>query len=320
MADRIWVIAGAGAVGRPMGLALERAGESVAFLPRKGRTPDATEFSLHHIRDKSKAGLQPRWIDEVPTMEALAGLLVCVRSDQLPGFLEERAGEIRALGRGAPVIYFQPGFRDRTRVEEALPHATIIQGNPGFLSYIQDRVTHYWTPRGSKTMLSPLRGERAPALADHLTRLFLAGGLPATLVPDLASAVQAPFAFAMPYLAALEPHDYSLDRLAEDRRLVDLATDAGFEALEIGRAISNSPPWWTGVLRHLPAAIIRGIVPFALHRLRGEPRKMWELHAGKLRQQTRGMVGDLVAEAEVRGMPTAALRRLSQEVWGEVPG
>ena len=67
MSSKLYLIIGAGAVGRPFGFGIARAGGRVAFLARKGsKKPAQADFPLVEARSGKEEHLEARWLSEMP--------------------------------------------------------------------------------------------------------------------------------------------------------------------------------------------------------------------------------------------------------------
>ncbi|MEW6775828.1 MAG: 2-dehydropantoate 2-reductase N-terminal domain-containing protein [Bdellovibrionota bacterium] len=314
MAISPWLIAGPGAVGRLYALALREAGEDVKLLYRKNsskKPPSAFEF-FETSKKQKKTLSSLEWTNKIP--ENARAVLLCVRTDNLEDFLAERRDEILANPK-VPIVFFQPGFHDREKIEKALKGISLAQGNPGLLAYFEGEVLRYWIPTGVATVVSPVSGETA-ALLQELTQKLTRGGVRAKVVRDVAGAFQAPFALGMPLIAAWQEKDFDEKRLAKDGELLRLAAAAGKEGLAVGRAISN-PPAWTAALSLVPSFVLARGVGFLLSITgKNEMISMWKTHASKIREQTREMIGDLIRDGRAKGLPVGSLEKLQMRVWG----
>src|SRR3990172_6747056 len=315
MSSKLYLIIGAGAVGRPFGFGIARAGGRVAFLARKGsKKPAQADFPLVEARSGKEEHLEARWHSEMPPEEDLAAILICIRADQLDGALSDFGSEIAAR-KSVPVVFFQPAFHDREKIEKACPGVPLVQGNPGILSYFEGEAVHYWVPPAVKTVLGPISPKALDAAGD-LAALMSRGGFGAKVVKDVPAAIHVPFAFAMPILAAFEHAGFSWDALLADRSLLKKAAETGREAAAIARTMVPQSAPWTGLLPYMPAGLLAFLLPLGMRFLDDFTKTMWRVHATKLTDQTRAMIGELIGDGKARNLPTAKLEALRAQVWG----
>lgn len=322
MDPKTWVVVGPGAVGQVLALALQRAGERPLLLGRK--TPKArkgkTRTGPGRIRDEDEGVpavlAEETFVTEFPAAPPRA-VILAVRSDQLPGCLAEWGEDIRRSG--APLIFLQPGFSDRERIEKAIPTNSLVQGNPGFLAYFEPEGTlRYWTYAMVPTLLAPVRGPGAGELVRDFRHILRLGRLPARRTADVAADVQALVAWVVPYLAALQEVGYSFDELCDRPDLLELAARAGDEG---HRAACETMPrvgWIPRIPGWIPPVVSATAARFVLGLLDARLRAMWEVHAAKIQDQTREMVEELIQRAAGRGLATPHLIHLHDLVWSEL--
>ncbi|GGL03537.1 hypothetical protein [Nocardia jinanensis] len=108
-------------------------------------------------------------------------------------------------------------------------------------------------------------------------------------------------ALIIPYIAALQPANWSLPVLRAD---ITPAAEAGAEATAIvaaqtGGSRSRAPKWAVRLIRRLLPAL----TPF-------DPDRYLNVHFTKVADQTELMLDGWIAEGESLGLPVARLRRL----------
>ncbi|MEW6777203.1 MAG: 2-dehydropantoate 2-reductase N-terminal domain-containing protein [Bdellovibrionota bacterium] len=301
-AEKTWLVVGAGAIGQPYGLALAEAGGKVAFLARRGaRKPAAARFLLRDDRSGREKTLEAPWLSEIPPAENLRGILLCTRSDQLDGALEDFSAAIAAR-KGVPLFFFTLAFHDREKIAEACPGVPLVLGNASIISHLEGERVRYWLPP-MPTFISPLSPGALPGARD-LARAMRKGGVRAMVVKK--SPAPAYYALSMPMLAALRK-----SRLSPGARdLYRLAAEAGKEGIVIHRRVFQSTPFGMGALRFIPASPAAQVVSGILGFMSDPARARYFALADKLGEQTVGMIDELIGDGKEAGLPTEKLEAI----------
>ncbi|HEX3759046.1 MAG TPA: 2-dehydropantoate 2-reductase N-terminal domain-containing protein [Kofleriaceae bacterium] len=310
------LVVGAGAVGQPYGLHLQRGGAEVAFFVRdKYRAAAERGFDLYRLRG---GRAEPVRLDGCAVVSR-ADEVAARRFDQVyltvssPALHGPWLAELIAAAGDATIVSLQPGPDDRAVLLAAGVSAErLVAGMITLISYAAPLPGETRFPRPGMAYFlppmapSPLSGPRDRAAA--VVAALRAGQLPARLHPDVPRQSAFPTAILMPLLAALESAGWSLGELVRGRELAR-GTQAAREALAVVAATTGwRPPLGARLvlrpwLLRLGLAIARRVLPLPLEIYLRE-------HFTKVHDQTVEFMAALVAKGRRAGVEVATLDSL----------
>jgi ketopantoate reductase len=291
------LILGAGAVGQVIGTHLRLSGCDVTFWVRESQK-EALEnkgLTLFNVKTETELHISaPQVITRVSQDAKYDALFICVRSDQLDTALSEIKTQLPAL-EDLVVIPIQPGRDDGLKTFRALPEAIIVPMCPGFAAYFGDNRVEYWAPKMIPSLVGPPFNETLH-VRDEIVRLLSQGGVPAKGVNDLEAEVRFPSAALQVLLGAFHLADYSLKRLGQNKKLLNLTAQAVREAMEIVKRDLGFIPIKYKPFEHISAESLQALL-WSMDRsaLSEFFTKMWGVHAPKIHTQTYRHLDDLVA-------------------------
>ncbi len=312
------LIVGAGAVGQVYGRHLRLGGAEIGFLVRSQYAAQARGgFDLYPLnrRDPRRAPVRFEDFSVVTSPKEAAAsrwdaVVLCVSSTALRAgpWLEELAPRIG----DATLVALQPGLDDREFALRFVPESRVVTGLIGIVSYLAPLPGEivprpgvaYWLPPLSETPFSG-PADRARAMAEAFRR----GGLSSRIRNNVTELMAFGAAALNLHIVALECAGWSLRGLRRGGRL-RLANRAVREAVAIAaRRLAVPEPLWIRLLwpMHARWAMILGerVAPLDLE-------TYLRVHFTKVGDQTRLLLRTYIELASRYGLPSAALRRLSQ--------
>lgn len=317
---RVLVI-GAGAVGLVYGAHLAEGGASVALFVRERRRQEAQAgYALTRVSMRRPRATRTFVPESVVASEAEVRsfdpdqVWVATATDALTE--PWLAGLVAACPR-AIVVFLQPGGDALDRMRALVPdERRRVRGAIAMASWHAPLegsadAREVATPPGYAYLLPPLgaSGFEGPRSGEVIAALRR-GGCPASRAEVTVSLARGS-AVLLPHVAALEVAGWSLSRLGT-RPIAALAAEASREALAIACArIEVRTPLARIALRawvtRLGARLAARVAPFDLE-------AYLRVHFLKVRAQTLLLLGEYVRDAEVRGLPSRALRALRERL------
>jgi 2-dehydropantoate 2-reductase len=300
-------VIGAGALGAVYGVRLAtRTKTSVTFVVRPARVASTDPLVIELVRGDLRETLaSPARAAAVPADADV--VLLAVGTEDLDA--------IRAplVTTHAPIVVLTPMLpRDHARMRGVYGDR-VLAALPSVVSYTRsDGVVRYWLPPVATRIDEPRAGGHADAvraLAASLTE----AGLPARLELGVHETNPATTVCFIPLGMALSLAG-SLDALARDAELVDLARRACAEGVALGRSIGR--PEIVGPLSPLVARpLLLGAAARVLRRFSPEAVFYAEEHFGrKLRAQHLVMAREMRALAAEKGVAHAAIDALAAKI------
>lgn len=317
------LIVGAGAVGQVYGRHLQKAGVIVDVFVRPRRREEAQQgYRLYRMSFLSKAKeqdvFQPEKVlttAEEAAEQAYDFVWLCTSTTGLEKGLEGELGALLVNIGDAKVIVFQPGPQVPALLRRHLPKGRWIDGGISLVSYqaplagepedgIVEEGVAYILPGPS-----PFSGPGA----ETVVKLLRKGGMPAQTVDGARITMAFGSATLMPTVVALEGAGWSLREFRRSvwaKRAADAATEA--RAITEGLEEQSQPAplalLGPGVLR-LTALVAPAVAPFDL-------QTYLRYHFVKVRDQSEGIIEELIAAGKTQGRATDALRELQEAVFG----
>jgi len=306
------LIVGAGAVGQVYGLALQRAGNKVAFLVKPAHAAGARSgFTLYRLGRGAPAAEPFKDFGVYTSADEARGerwdqVWLAVSGTAIHGHWLE---EVVAATGDATVVSLQPGTAGRERVGP-LAVERLVTGVIAFIAYqaplpgetrIPTSGIAYWYPPGP----SPFAGStgRVAPIVEALRR----GGCPAKAVASTDAPSTFGSALMVSFIASLDAVGWDWERLKAGDPLA-LATRVWREAVVIGaRRIGVTPPFWArfvgpGAMR-LAMWVLPRFIPIDLPTYVG-------YHFTKVGDQTRAHIDGMIRDGGGFGLPVVALREL----------
>ncbi|HEY9841061.1 MAG TPA: 2-dehydropantoate 2-reductase N-terminal domain-containing protein [Candidatus Obscuribacterales bacterium] len=291
------LILGAGAVGQVIGTHLRLSGCDVTFWVRASQR-EALEnkgLTIYNVKTETELHISaPQVVTRVPADSKYDALFICVRSDQLDAALAQVKEEIPAL-EDLVVIPIQPGRDDGLKTFRALPEAIVVPLTPTFSAFFGENRVDYWAPKWMPTLVGPPFNETLH-VRDEIVRLLSQGGIPAKGVNDLEAEVRFPSAALQVLLGAFHLSDYSIKKLSQNKKLLQLTAQGVRESAEIVKRDLGFIPVKFKALEHISAETIQALLWSMEHSpLSDFLDKMWGVHARKIHEQTFRNLDDLLA-------------------------
>lgn len=307
------LIFGAGAVGRVVGAHLRLTGLNVSFFvrPQHQDALKKTGINLYNLKHRTEMRLSaPQLITELPEDKEFDLVVLAVRSDQLEHAIETLKPYYE--NKEGIIVSLQPGRKDMIKLLDAFPHIVIVPGEPGFAAYLEaDRVEYQhrgWLP----TLIGAPLNETLH-IRNAIVALFNEGGIPTKGVNDIEAEIRVPFSAGMPLLAAFNLSHYSFKALRDNPKLLSLTAQAMREAVQIIKKETGFIPVKYKLFEHINPKMLSSILYTLENFAPVSMRKMWDLHARKIEDQTYQMLDDLVelGERHFKGKNTDALSTLA---------
>lgn len=307
------LVVGAGAVGQTYGRALQRAGAEVDFLVKRsyekscrngftlyahqiGRTPAPERWNHFGVLTSAQEVGKCRW-DQV---------WLCVSSTALKGpWLDELLPQVA----GATIVALQPGLRDREYLLQRVPEDCLVTGLITLIAYqtplpgesLEPGVAYFFPPLAPNPFSGPKVRTR------EVVDLLSGGGCPAAVHANVLKVAGIGSGIMMPYIAALEAEEWSLDQLARSD-LIKTASGAAKESIEVAcRYLGVAPP----MLRHLLGpALMRPLLKTAPKIMPFDLEVYLKYHFTKVGDQTREMLKTTVQVGHEQKVGVAKLEAL----------
>ncbi|MGZ3424208.1 MAG: ketopantoate reductase family protein [Polyangiales bacterium] len=245
-------------------------------------------------------------------------VLVAVRVDQLEG---ELLAKLAAAGGPSDriVVVLAPLLPPRLKVlREALGDRLVV-AMPGVISYEPEphqteRRVRYWTPQASPTVLEDrAEGDPRRAKIHALCEAMRAAQLPCHLSRTIASVNAATTIAFFPMLTGIAAAGGSIDRMLEDRKLLDLGLEATKETRALAKGLGELPSWASLFFGFMSPWTVRAGIKLGRSRA-PEAFTYLEKHFGtKLAGQNAAMFREIEALAAERGVKIDAVRKLAQK-------
>lgn len=291
------LILGAGAVGQVIGTHLRLSGCDVTFWVRESQREalESKGLTIYNVKTETELHISaPQVVTQVPAEAKYDALFICVRSDQLDAALNQIKEGIHSLD-DLVVIPIQPGRDDGLKTFRALPEAIVVPLTPSFSSFVGENRVEYWAPKWLPTMVGPPFNETLH-VRDEIVRLLSQGGIPAKGVNDLEAEVRFPSAALQVMLGAFHLSGYSLKKLGQNRKLLNLTAQGVREATEIVKRDLGFIPVKYKALEHLSTETLQALLWSMEHSpLSDFLDKMWGVHAPKIHEQTFKHLDELMA-------------------------
>lgn len=314
------LIVGGGATGQVYGYHLAQAGVEVVYYLKPRHAAEAEQgFTLHrfglvgHRGYKIFEGYDVYTTPEEVERDRFDQIWLCISSPAL------RSGVVDDLDEVQPEalwVMLQPGLDDREYMLERLPEERLVSGMIGLVAYqaplpdedLWPEGVAYWFPPTSPSLFSGPRGE---LVANYLQK----GGMPAGVRPDVASIANYGSAVLIPFVVALEVHEWSMSWLRKTGETLDhLCAAIGEIFTAVKKQTGASPP---SGLPLLTKSWVWKMGLFAAPVLSPFPIEPYlEYHFSKVREQSEQLIDDFVALCEEHGVAATRLRAL-RDLWYE---
>lgn len=302
-------VIGAGALGSVYGVCLARRGDvDVTFVVRPSRVGSKEPIVIERVRGNR------RELVDAPVRSAVvppdADVIVLTVGTEDLDALRDPLGTSQA-----PIVILTPMLpREWSRVREAYGDRALA-ALPSVVAYArkEDGVVRYWLPPAPTKIDEPRAGsegaEVVRAFADALSR----AGIRTQLSLGVHESNPATTVCFIP-IGMLLSVAGSAARLADDERLLSLATRACREGVRLSHRIGQ-PELWATLAPAVAAPWALRTWLHALARLSPEAVFYAEEHFGrKLREQHRVMIRDMVTLAHEKGLPHDALDELAAQL------
>lgn len=311
-------IVGAGALGSVYALKLSHVAQVSIVVREMSRAPKRIlAVRASGPAPNADALDAPNVVTTVP--DDADAVLLCVRGDQVSDELLQslaKAGPARRI-----VVTLTPLLPHTRARAQAVLGDRLVVGMPGVVAYEPDapstpseRHVRYWTPRVSPTMLDARAGDDPHAQTiDELRQTLVASGLPSEVQPDVATTNAATTIAFLPILLGIQAAGGSIDRLLDDGALLKLSLEASKESKALAKTIGELAGFSGLLLSFAGTFTVRAGIKLARARA-PESIVFLEKHfGGKLVEQNRGMMREIDALANEKGVRIDALRRLAQQ-------
>ncbi|AKU97471.1 hypothetical protein AKJ09_04135 [Labilithrix luteola] len=293
---------GAGALGSVYGVRLAtRTNTTVSFVVRKRRVAERTSIVIERVRGNLREEIaSPHRTDVIAGDVDL--ILLTVATDKL----EETRSVLEQSD--APIVVLTPMMpQDYARMREAFGDR-VLAGMPTVVAYARENVIRYWQPPEPTRIDEPRAGDRA-AVVRALVRSLEEAGIPTHLEMAVHEINPATTVCFIP-IGMLVAIAGSLERLARDPVLVDLAARACREGAELAPRLGHPMGLATfaPLLAHtLPLRATAAV----LGRLSPEALTYVDVHFGrKLLTQHAAMARTMSDLARLKSTPHVALDEL----------
>lgn len=312
LAERHYLVIGAGCVGQVLGAFLSSGGAQVSFWVKPEQIAAFRESGMTVARFKSAIR---RHIDTPNLLERPADLagkifdaaFVCTRSENLASLWPV----LEALSPNVALVSFLPGFRDVETLQARFPERHFLMAYPGFHAFCLNREVSVSMNKRRPILISDPRDPINSPLVRTLLADLQAVDLPARMSTDVRAETREFFAFGMPFLLGLEYHGWHSLATIYDHRLLKEAFNAADEARRIIRNGQNlQAPRCQRWLFKAPRILIRMLMNIYLASPDSHQYRLWSLHGPKIRAQTHAMTHELLKIAAEKNLPAPALQAL----------
>lgn len=314
------LLVGAGAVGQVYGRHLQLGGANVSFLVKPKYADDVKKgFTLYQLNSDRRREKPMRFegfgvLTDIAEVAAKSwdAVMLCVSSTALRAM---NLGELAKAAGNASIVMLQPGMEDHAYVTSLSSPERVVAGMISLVSYhtplpgetVKEPGTAYWFPPLAPSPFSGPDASRVRAIVDTLKR----GGQPAAVQKDVPSSVVAPSAILMCFIAGLEEAGWSLNTLADGKRL-SVVMQAAKESLSVANASigKRAPPIGPLLqpgLAKIALKIAPGVVPFDLE-------TYLRVHFTKVGDQTRFMLAQYAEHGKQKGLPVSSLESLLKQL------
>jgi len=319
-APRVLVV-GAGAVGQVYALHMQRGGAKVdVFVKPKYAAEAKGGYRLYRMCGKKKREqhiFEPEAVLCDPAEVAAKSyeqIWICVSTTALEAGLAE-GGTIAAVlanAGEATVVPLQPGLHVPERLAEHVPPHQMVDGGIAMVAYqaplvegeVEEPGVAYFLPSPS-----PFSGPDAAGVVKLLT----AGGCPAEVHANTRALMAYGSATLMPTMTALEGAGWKLAGMRKGP-WAKRAARASAEAREVTEAqVGEAPPWALSLITGPTMKLATWVAPVAAP---FELEVYLRYHFTKVREQTKRLMAQYIADAERLDLPHEALSELSDAVFG----
>jgi ketopantoate reductase len=247
-------------------------------------------------------------------------VLVTVRVDQLEGALAETLATA-AGPSDRIVVVLTPLLPQRLVDMRAALGDRLVVGMPGVISYEPDpeatpteRRVRYWTPRSSPTVLEDrAEGDPRREKIHALCEAMRAAQLPCELSRTVAGTNAATTIAFFPILTGIAAAGGSIERMLEEKRLLELGLAASKETRALAKYVGELPSWASLFFGFMSPWTVRAGIKLGRSRA-PESITFLEKHFGtKLVGQNAAIFREIEALAAERGLKIDALRTLAEK-------
>jgi len=306
------LVVGAGAVGAVYGWHLHRAGHEVHFFVKAKYAEEVSAGLTLHQLGRRAAQRQdwngPRVVTDTAAVASQRWdqVWITLSSDALRG---ELAAQLLAAVGTATVVCLQPDLEDADYVRGRVgTPEQVVHGLINLISY-QSPLPGAQGPDGIAYYLpsSPSPFSGSPRRVRDVVEALKAGGMSASVVPDVAPVAATATALMQPLIAALEINRWSLGTLPASQAL-RMGLDAARETLAVAQQTTGAK---TGRFRPLLWPWIwRLLLPLSARMLPLPLERYLHYHFSKVGVQTRLMLETYIRLGRQQGQDTQALQRL----------
>ena len=306
------LILGAGAVGQVIGTHLRLSGCDVSFWvrPSQEETLASQGLTLFNVKTETELHISaPQVFTDVPEGAQYDAIFICVRSEQLDEALSQIQSAFSSLEETV-IIPIQPGRDDGLKVFRALSQAVVVPMAPMFSAYVDE---------GEETRIAYLANKKLPSLVgppynetlhvrDEIVRALQQGGIPTKGVNDLEAETRFPGVVIQCLVVALGLSDFSLRKLGQNKRLLNLTAQAIREGIAVTRQDLGFVPVKYKPLEKMSGDALK-VMFWGLNKSKQQDfyENMWQAHARKIQEQSYGSIEEMLTLAvqQSRKVPEA---------------
>ncbi len=283
-------------MGQVIGTHLRLSGCDVTFWvrPSQKEALESKGLTLYNVKTETELHISaPQVVTEVPADAQYDAVFICVRSEQLDEALSQIQSAFASL-ENMVIIPIQPGRDDGLKVFRALSEAVVVPMSPAFQAYFATERVEYLAPKKMASLVGPPYNETLH-VRDEIVRLLQQGGIPAKGVNDLEADTRFPGVMIQCVVIALGLVDFSLQKLSQHSRLLNLTAQAIEEGIEITRQDLGFIPLKYKPLQKLNGEALKAIL-WGMNRSKHQTffENMWAAHGRKIQEQSYGNIEELI--------------------------
>ena len=317
------LILGAGAVGQVIGTHLRLSGCDVTFWvrPSQKETLESKGLTLYNVKTETELHISaPQVITEVPEETKYDAVFICVRSEQLDEALSQIQSAFSSL-EDMVIIPIQPGRDDGLKVFRALSEAVVVPMSPAFQAFFAAERVEYLAPKQLASLVGPPYNETLH-VRDEIVRLLQQGGIPTKGVNDLEADTRFISVAIQCFVVALGLVDFSIKKLSQNSRLLNMTAQAIEEGIEITRQDLGFIPLKYKPLQKLNGETLKALL-WGLSKSKHQSffENMWAAHGVKIQEQSYGNIEELLTlgmqQSKTPPMALTALNAMTPAKIGE---
>jgi ketopantoate reductase len=311
-------ILGVGALGSVYALRLSHVAPVTLVVRDLSRAPEIIHGEkLVGAAPNGDARTSPPATTSIP--EEADVVLVTVRVDQLTDDLASTLASANGPSDRI-VVVLSPLLPERLKAMRAALGDRLVVAMPGVISYEPDaeatpkeRRVRYWTPRSSPTVLEEREeGDPRRQKIHALCEAMRAAQLPCEISNKVASTNAATTIAFFPILTGIAAAAGSIDRMLDDKKLLELGLAAAKETKALSKVVGDLPSWASLFFNFMSPWTVRAGIKLGRSRA-PESITFLEKHFGtKLTGQNAAIFREIAAIAQQRGMKIDALRTLAE--------